>query len=119
MRHAASSFTTRAAGSLVWVGVLVLVLVLVLVGVIVGVGGGAVSVGVGWVGVDDGLGEGSTVALGIKTFSTLAVFVGELELHPAISDNNSRKIKMCFARSSMVDFKSWSPRVGGSGNYNR
>ncbi len=63
MRHAAASLTTRAAGSLVWVGVLVLVLV----GVIVGVGGEAVSVGVGWVGVDDGLGEGSTVALGMES----------------------------------------------------
>jgi hypothetical protein len=92
MRHAASSFTTRAAGSLVWVGVLVLVLV----GVIVGVGGGAVSVGVGWVGVDDGLGEGSTVALGTDPLSNVAVFVGELELHPAISNINSRKIKMRF-----------------------
>ena len=69
---------------------------LVLVGVIVGVGGGAVSVGVGWVGVDDGLGEDSTVALGIETLSTVAVFVGELELHPAISKINSRKIKMRF-----------------------
>jgi hypothetical protein len=76
------------------VGVLVLVLVLVLVGVIVGVGG--VSVGVGWAGVDDGLGEGSTVALGMESLSTVAVFVGELELHPAISNINSRKIKMRF-----------------------
>ena len=65
---------------------------LVLEGVIVGVGGGAVSVGVGWVGVDDGLGEDSTVALGIETLSTVAVFVGELEVHPAISNINSRKI---------------------------
>lgn len=55
--------TTIEAGSLVGVGVLVLVLV----GVIVGVGGGVVSVGVGWVGVDDGLGEGSTVALGMES----------------------------------------------------
>ena len=92
---------------------------LVLEGVIVGVGGGAVSVGVGWVGVDDGLGEGSTVALGMESLSTAAVFVGELELHPAISNKKTRKIKMCFARSSMIDFKSWSPRLGGSGNYNR
>jgi uncharacterized membrane protein len=95
------------------------VLVLVLVGVIVGVGGGAVSVGVGWVGVDDGLGEGSTVALGMESLSTAAIFVGELELHPAISNKNSKKIKMRFVRSSMSDFKSWSPRVVGSGNYNR
>ena len=92
---------------------------LVLVGVIVGVGGGAVSVGVGWVGVDDGLGEGSTVALGMEELSTAAIFVGELELHPAISNKNSKKIKMRFVRSSMSDFKSWSPRVVGSGNYNR
>ena len=69
---------------------------LVLEGVIVGVGGGAVSVGVGWVGVDDGLGEGSTVALGKDLLSTVEVFVGELELHPAISNINSRKIKMRF-----------------------
>ena len=88
-----------------------LVLVLVLVGVIVGVGGEGVSVGVGWVGVDDGLREDSTVALGIETLSTLAVFVGELELHPAISNKNRKKIKMRFVRSSMSDFKSWSPRV--------
>lgn len=92
---------------------------LVLVGVIVGVGGGAVSVGVGWVGVDDGLGEGSTVALGMESLSTAAIFVGGLELHPAISNINSKKIKMRFVRSSMSDFKSWSPRVDGSGNYNR
>jgi hypothetical protein len=97
----------------------VLVLVLVLVGVIVSVGGGAVSVGVGWVGVDDGLGEGSTVELGIESLSTTAIFVGELDLHPAISNTNSRKIKMRFVGSPMIDFKSWSPRVDGSGNYNR
>ena len=94
-------------------------LVLVLVGVIVGVGGGAVSVGVGWVGVDDGFGEGSTVALGMGSLSTAAIFVGELELHPAIINKNSRYIKMRFVRSSMIDFKSWSPGMDGSGNYNR
>ena len=92
---------------------------LVLEGVIVGVGGGAVSVGVGWVGVDDGLGEGSTVALGMESLSTAAIFVGGLELHPAISNKNRKKIKMRFVRSSMSDFKSWSPRVDSSGNYNR
>ena len=69
---------------------------LVLEGVIVGVGGGAVSVGVGWVGVDDGLGEGSTVTLGKGSFSTAAIFGGELELHPTISNKNSRKIKISF-----------------------
>ena len=65
-------------------------LVLVLVSVIVGVGGGAVSVGVGWVGVDDGLGEGSTVALGMESLSTAAIFVGELVLQPVKINMKSR-----------------------------
>ena len=47
IRHAASSFTTRAGGSLVGVGVVVNVLV----AVCVEVGGGEVVVGEGWSGV--------------------------------------------------------------------
>lgn len=92
---------------------------LVLEGVIVAVGGGAVSVGVSGIGVDDDVGEGSTVALGMESLSTAAIFVGVLELHPAISNKNNRKIKMRNFRASMVDFNSWSPIVDGSGNYNR
>lgn len=82
----------------------VLVLVLVLVNVLVAVGGGAVSVRGGWVGVDDGLGEGSIVALGMESSTIVVDVVGELLLQPANIKINSRETKMRVFESAMIDF---------------
>jgi hypothetical protein len=83
------------------------------------VGGGAVSVAVGWVGVDDGKGEGSTVALGSLSTSTGAAVVGEPVLQPAKIIINRREIITRFNLSSVISFMSGTPEVEGSGNYNR
>ena len=86
-----------------------LVLVLVLVVVLVAVGGRVVFVGGSWVGVDDGLGVGSIVALGTVVFSTTAEVVGEPVLHPTKIIIVSKKIKMKFFDSTMIGFISLSP----------
>ena len=79
-------------------------LVLVLVGVGVAVGGTAVSVGMGMVGVDDGFGEGSTVISGVVFTTSRSDSVSELVLQPANINPNSRKMKMRYFPSAMIDF---------------
>jgi hypothetical protein len=95
----------------------VLVLVLVLVIVLVAVGGRVVSVGGDCVGVDDGFGEGSIVALGMTSLSTAADVVGGPVLHPASIKLNSRIIKKYCLKCLMIGCISYSPGVDGLENY--
>ena len=68
------------------------------------VGGATVSVGLGWVGVEDGTGEGSMVTLGVESATPGADSVRGLVLQPAKSRVNSRKMKMRCLLTSMYDF---------------
>jgi hypothetical protein len=80
------------------------VLVLVRVGVEVSVGGTAVAVGSGWVGVEEGSGDGSSVfCCGVSTTSGAASVVGPV-LQPVKIKMTRRQMKMHTFLSIIIDF---------------